>query len=128
MRRSRSRAARSRIGTPIARKRSRGAEAATSTALRRSPRARRSSKAVTRALPGLTSTHLWAHSCFSDVEGYPQLVGMWGGRLIYIKDIDLIASVVGDFWNMSPVNDDGVFSPDMAFRLRLNISDPPTWL
>jgi hypothetical protein len=33
-----------------------------------------------------TETHLWAHGCFSDVEGYPQLVGVWGGRLIFVKD------------------------------------------
>jgi hypothetical protein len=84
---------------------------------------------VTRAFPTLaTATHLWAHACFSDVEGYPQLVGVWGGRLIFIKDTDLIGSVVGDYWNMAPLDSGGVFAPDMAFRVSLSISDPPTWL
>jgi hypothetical protein len=84
---------------------------------------------VTRALPQLaTNTHLWAHGCFSDVEGYPQLVGVWGGRLIFVKDTELIGSVVGDYWNMSPIDDGGIYAPDMAFRLSLSISDPPTWL
>jgi hypothetical protein len=84
---------------------------------------------VTRALPTLaTATHLWAHSCFSDVEGYPQLVGIWGGRLIFVKGVELIASVVGDYFNMSPIDDGGIYAPDMAFRLSLSIADPPTWL
>lgn len=84
---------------------------------------------VTRAFPTLaTDTHLWAHACFSDVEGYPQLVGVWGGRLIFIKGVDLIGSVSGDYWNMSPLDSGGVFAPDMAFRKALSISDPPTWL
>jgi hypothetical protein len=84
---------------------------------------------VTRRLPDLaTATHLWAHGCFSDVEGYPQLVGIWGGRLIFVKDTQLIGSVVGDYFNMAPVDDGGVLAPDMAFRLQLSISDPPTWL
>jgi hypothetical protein len=84
---------------------------------------------VTRALPTLAAaTHLWAHGCFSDVEGYPQLVSIWGGRLIFIKGTQLIGSVVADYWNMSPIDDAGDFAPDMAFRLDLAISDPPTWL
>jgi hypothetical protein len=84
---------------------------------------------VTRALPELSDpTYRWAHSCFSDVEGYPQLVGVWAGRLIFVKGVDLIASVVGDYWNMAPIDKSGIFAPDQAFRLELSINDPPTWL
>jgi hypothetical protein len=84
---------------------------------------------VTRAFPTLSDpTYHWAHSCFSDVEGYPQLVGVWAGRLIFVKGVDLIASVVGDYWNMAPIDKGGVFAPDQAFRLELSINDAPTWL
>jgi hypothetical protein len=84
---------------------------------------------VTRALPDLAElTHHWAHAAFSNVEGWPQLVGVWGSRLIYVKGTELIGSVVGDYWNMAPIDDSGTFAPDLAFRLELSISDPPTWL
>jgi hypothetical protein len=84
---------------------------------------------VTRALPTLaTDTHLWALSCFSEAEGYPQLVGVWGGRLIFIKGTELIGSVVGDYWNMAPIDSGGIYAPDMAFRQSLAISDPPVWM
>jgi hypothetical protein len=106
------------------------ASIASGSARLRPSRARRWRPSTSRArcLPWRTATHLWAHSCFSDVEGYPQLVGVWGGRLIFVKDVELIASVVGDYWNMSPIDDGGIYAPDMAFRLSLSISDPPTWL
>lgn len=83
---------------------------------------------VTRAFPTLSEpTHLWAHGCFSDVEGYPQLVGTWGGRLIFVKGVELIGSVVGDYFNMAPIDAQGIYAPDMAFRRSLAISDPPAW-
>jgi hypothetical protein len=62
-------------------------------------------------------THHWAHACFSDVEGYPQLVGVWGGRLIFVKGVDLIGSVVGDYWNMAPI--------DKRRRVRAGYGVPP---
>ena len=84
---------------------------------------------VTRSFPALdTPTWHWAHACFSDVEGYPQLVTTWGGRLIFIKGVEIAGSVVGDYFNFMPVNEDGDFSADMAFRRSLEISDPPTWV
>lgn len=84
---------------------------------------------VTRAFPVLAGpTYHWAHSCFSNAEGWPQLVGVWGSRLIFVKGVELIGSVVGDYWNMAPIDKSGVFAPDQAFRLELSISDPPTWL
>jgi hypothetical protein len=84
---------------------------------------------VTRAFPGLdTPSWHWAHAAFSDAEGYPQLVTIWGGRLIFIKGVEIAGSVVGDYFNFLPVNEDGDFSADMAFRRSLEISDPPTWV
>jgi hypothetical protein len=89
-------------------------------------RRRRSHPRFARALAD--PTYHWAHSCFSNVEGWPQLVGVWAGRLIFVKGVDLIGSVVGDYWNMAPIDKSGIFAPDQAFRLELSISDPPTWL
>jgi hypothetical protein len=84
---------------------------------------------VTRALPTLdTPSWHWAHAAFSNAEGWPQLVTIWGGRLIFIKGVEIAGSVVGDYFNFLPVNERGEFSADMAFRLALNISDPPTWV
>jgi hypothetical protein len=84
---------------------------------------------VTRAFPALdTPSWHWAHAAFSDVEGWPQLVTIWGGRLIFIKGVEIAGSVVGDYFNFLPVNEDGDFTADMAFRRSLEISDPPTWV
>jgi hypothetical protein len=84
---------------------------------------------VTRAFPTLsTPSWHWAHAAFSNVEGWPQLVTIWGSRLIFIKGVEIAGSVVGDYFNFSPVDKDGSFAADMAFRLSLNISDPPTWV
>jgi hypothetical protein len=84
---------------------------------------------VTRAFPTLSvATWHWAQAAFSNVEGWPQLVTIWGGRLCFIKGVEIAGSVVGDYFNFLPVNESGDFSDDMAFRLSLDISDPPTWV
>jgi hypothetical protein len=53
------------------------------------------------------------------------------GRLIFFTDFEMIASVVGDYGggtvNMAPFTDGGLFTPDMAFRRRLDISNPILW-
>jgi hypothetical protein len=84
---------------------------------------------VTRAFPALdTPSWHWAHAAFSNAEGWPQLVTIWGGRLIFIKGVEIAGSVVGDYFNFLPVNEQGDFSADMAFRESLQISDPPSWV
>ena len=83
---------------------------------------------VTRALPDLAeATPHWALAEFSNAAGWPQLVDVWAQRLIFWKDLDLAGSVVGDYLNFAPLDDDGVFAPDMAFRQRLDVADPPLW-
>jgi hypothetical protein len=53
------------------------------------------------------------------------------GRLIFLTDFEMIASVAGDYGggtvNMAPFTDSGLFTPDMAFRRRLDISNPILW-
>ena len=70
----------------------------------------------------------WAHSAFSDVEGYPHLVCVWAGRLIFFKGLELYASVVGDYLNFAYFTDGGLFAPDMAFHRTLSATDEPIWL
>lgn len=84
---------------------------------------------VTRRLPTLgTPTYKWALGAFSDAEGWPHLVTVWGQRLIFIKGTEVLASVVGDFFNFSPLTTGGIYAPDMSFRRPLGIADPPTWI
>jgi hypothetical protein len=83
---------------------------------------------VTRRLPTTDATYHWAHGCFSQEEGWPHLVTVWGNRLIFFKGVEVVGSVVGDYFNFSPITDSGLFAPDMAFRLALGIKDPPLWV
>jgi hypothetical protein len=82
---------------------------------------------VTRAFPVGITTYHWAHACFSKVEGWPQLVDVWGQRLVFWKGVDFAGSVTGDYFNFSPVDKSGIFAPDMGFRRRLDLADPPMW-
>ncbi|WP_310532512.1 hypothetical protein [Novosphingobium sp.] len=93
------------------------------------------SATVKRRLPDSctsVATHRWALGCFSAAEGWPGLVSLAFGRMIHIKDFDLIASVVGDFGggraNYAAFSDSGAPEPDLAFRRRLATMDPPVWI
>lgn len=70
----------------------------------------------------------WAHGAFSEAEGWPHLVCIWAGRLIFFKGVELFASVAGDLTNFAPLTDSGSFTPDMAFRRTLDAADPPLWV
>lgn len=89
---------------------------------------------VTRRLPaslGTVATHRWALSAFSAAAGWPGVVLLAFGRLIFFTNFEIVASVVGDYGggsvNMAPFTDSGLLAPDMAFRKRLPISNPVLW-
>jgi hypothetical protein len=73
----------------------------------------------------------WAHSAISDAAGWPRVVLLAWGRLIFFTDFEIIASVVGDYGggrvNFAEFGDGGLPTADMAFRLRLSISNPVLW-
>lgn len=90
---------------------------------------------VTRTLPDnldTTPSYKWAHGAFSDAEGWPSLVFIGFGRMLFIKGLVLYASVVNDYGggqvNFSPFTDSGLFTADMAFRRELELTDPPLWV
>jgi hypothetical protein len=83
---------------------------------------------VTRRLPDLTAaTHKWALPWMSGFDGYPQLIDVWGQRLILWKEVELAGSVTGKYFDFSPIDKSGIFAPDQAFRRRLDAPDPPMW-
>ena len=69
----------------------------------------------------------WAHAAFSDAEGWPGHVFTWAGRLCFLKDFALYASVVGDYLNHQAFTSAGYLADDLAFRLTLSASDVPLW-
>lgn len=90
---------------------------------------------VTRRLPDslqTVATYKWSHAEFSAKEGWPHLVCIAFGRMIFFKGLDMIGSVSGDYGggqvNFAPLTDGGLFTADMAFRRRLETSDPPLWV
>ncbi|HEV2747613.1 MAG TPA: hypothetical protein VGW34_09985 [Allosphingosinicella sp.] len=90
--------------------------------------------AVSRRLPDSTTsvaTHRWSHARFSAAAGWPRHVLLFGGRLIFFTDFEIIGSVVGDYGgggiNFASHTDSGLLLPDMAFRRRLDIADPVLW-
>jgi len=90
---------------------------------------------VLRRLPdSLTSvaSWRWAHQAFSDVAGWPSLVSIAYGRLIYITALDIFGSVAGDFGggriNWSEFTDAGLIEVDLAFRRTVGFVDQPLWV
>jgi hypothetical protein len=89
---------------------------------------------VTRRIPdsiATVGTFRWSQAAFSAAAGWPKIVLLTFGRLIFFSDFEIVASVVGDYGggnvNMSPFTDSGLLAPDMAFRRRLAISNPILW-
>lgn len=73
-------------------------------------------------------TSRWAFAAFSKVEGWPHLVWIWNGRLMFLKGLELYGSVAGDYLNFAERNEIGERSPDMAFRRVLAYPDKPHWV
>lgn len=86
---------------------------------------------VERAVPTslqVTPSDLWAHGLFSGVEGWPEHVWLWRGRLWYIKDFTLAGSVSGDYRDFNEYAPDGSRQADQAIRRRLDITDKVLWV
>lgn len=90
---------------------------------------------VTRRLPdSLTSvaSWRWAHGAFSTKYGWPNLVTIWGGRMVLIADFDVLGSVVGDYGggqvNFATLTSSGTTAPDLAFRRTIATEDPALWV
>ena len=67
----------------------------------------------------LGSTWKWAHSLFSDVEGWPEHGAFWLERLVLARDRTLAGSVTGDFENFA-AKDAGEVLADSSFVITLN--------
>lgn len=90
---------------------------------------------VTRRIPdslGSVASHRWALGAFSEYAGWPHLVVIWAGRMIFFKGVEIFGSVVNDYGggqvNFAPLTDSGLFAADMAFRRTLDLADPPLWV
>lgn len=90
---------------------------------------------VTRRIPdslGSVASFKWALGAFSDHAGWPHLVCLAFGRMIFFKGVEIFGSVVNDYGggqvNFAPLTDSGLFTADMAFRRTLDIADPPLWV
>lgn len=83
------------------------------------------------SLTGASPSYRWSLPALSSASGWPKHVLLAFGRLIFFTDFEMIASVAGDYGggtvNMAPFTDGGLFTPDMAFRRRLDISNPILW-
>ena len=85
---------------------------------------------VIRRLPdSVTSvaTFRWAYGAFSNDAGWPNVVMVSGGRLIWIKDFDICASVVGDYTNHQSTVNAGITAADLAFRRTIASENPILW-
>lgn len=85
---------------------------------------------VTRRLPDAVTSiasFRWSHGLFSAAAGWPELVLIAFGRLIFFKGFDMVASVAGGYQDFRAYTPSGVAAPDMAFRRRLALSNPPLW-
>lgn len=89
---------------------------------------------VKRRVPDMLTTvasHRWAHGAFSATRGWPGIVLHAFGRQIHFKDLDVIASAVGDFGggqcNFETLTSSGITAADLGFRRTLAESDPPLW-
>jgi len=89
---------------------------------------------VTRAFPLSLATvpsFRWALPAFSAATGWPKIVLLAFGRLVFFTDFEIVGSVVGDYGggrvNMAAYNEAGIPTSDMAFRRRLDLSNPIQW-
>jgi hypothetical protein len=89
---------------------------------------------VVRRIPdSVTSvaTFRWAAAEISAAVGWPSLVALAFGRMVLVKDFDVLGSVVGDFGggrvNFQSFTSSGTLTADLAFRRTLATTNPPIW-
>lgn len=90
---------------------------------------------VTRRFPaslGSVASFRWSLGAFSDAAGWPSHVALWSGRIIHLKDFEIIGSVVNDYGggraNFASHTDSGLLTDDLAFRRAIATEDAPLWL
>lgn len=69
----------------------------------------------------------WAHSLFSAEAGWPHLVFIYRGRLMFFRGNKLAASVLADLRDFNEYNEEGVRSADMGFVRTIDAPDKPLW-
>lgn len=72
-------------------------------------------------------TPLWAHSLFSSVEGWPELVSLFRERLSFIKGLTQVFSVAADYENFAN-KIGGVVTSDAAIKITLPDTNPARWM
>jgi hypothetical protein len=77
------------------------------------------------------ATYRWSLGAFSAAKGWPSIVTIGAGRMVHFKEMDIFASVVGDFGGGSPnfarYTDVGALAADLAFRRTIASDSPPLW-
>lgn len=77
------------------------------------------------------ATYRWSLGGFSAAMGWPSIVTLGAGRMVHFKDMDIFASVVGDFGGGTPnfarFTDVGALTADLAFRRTIATDSPPLW-
>jgi hypothetical protein len=85
---------------------------------------------VLRQLPDSLTTvpsSFFRMAAFSSTKGYPGLTFLWLGRLGFIQNFQLMASVAGDFLNFQIETSAREITADMAFSRQLDIENIPLW-
>jgi hypothetical protein len=72
-------------------------------------------------------TYIWAHSLYSTVEGWPELVGLFRERLSFLKGLSLAMSVSADYENFAG-KIGGQVTADAGIRITLPDTNPARWL
>lgn len=90
---------------------------------------------VKRRLPdSVTSvaTWRWAHQAFSAAAGWPSHCALYKGRMVHVKDQEIVGTVVGDYGggsaNFAAFTDTGTLAADLSFRRTIPLEDGPQWL
>ncbi|SFR86450.1 hypothetical protein [Sphingomonas jatrophae] len=78
------------------------------------------------------ATHRWAKSIFSAAAGWPSVVKVAFGRLLFFKGFDVVGSVAGDYGggrvNFATTTSAGLIAADLGFRRTLATEDPVLWV
>ncbi|MEV4934420.1 hypothetical protein [Sphingobium sp. LSP13-1-1.1] len=89
---------------------------------------------VVRRLPDAVvsaPTFRWAHGFFSAWAGWPNVVKLFAGRLVFFKNFDFVGSVAGDYGggtvNFANYSSSGSVTPDLGFRRTIATEDPILW-
>lgn len=78
--------------------------------------------------PVATGTYRYNFGRFSVAAGWPKNVIIWNSRLVFFTDFEVMGSVVGDYLNFSALDNTGRLQADLAFRYRINGSNPINWV